>query len=112
MKITIMSFHYGESNSLSRSNVHTARNTKVCDGAIVYRENRCRLSSDDGGIEIGGKFGITEWSHNKTVPGRPLQMQPADIEIYWKTWSIPAGREYMPGPQVTRRGSEGSRVVE
>lgn len=70
------------------------------------------LIIDDGGIEIGGKFGIAEWSHNKTVPGRPLQMQPADIEIYWKTWSIPAGREYMSGSQVTRRGSEGSRVVE
>lgn len=63
-------------------------------------------------IEIREKFGVAEWSHNKAVPGRPLQMQPADIEIYWKTWSISAGGEYMPGSQVTRRGSEGSRVVE
>lgn len=72
-------------------------------------------------IEIWEKFG-PKWSHNKAVPGRPLQMQPADIEIYWKTWprerksererKILAGREYMPGSQVTRRGSEGSRVVE
>lgn len=63
-------------------------------------------------IAIRGKFGVAEWSHNKAVPGRPLQMQPADIEIYWKTWSISAGGEYMPGSQVTRRNSEGSRVVE
>jgi len=70
------------------------------------------LIIDDGKSRYVEKFGVAEWSHNKAVSGRPLQMQPADIEIYWKTCSIPAGREYMPGSQVTRRGSEGSRVVE
>lgn len=112
MEIAIASFHYCESDSLSWSDMHTARNVKVCSGAIVYREHRCRLSSTAGEIEIREEFGVAEWSHNKVVLGRPLQMQPADIEIYWKTWSISASGEYMPGSQVTRRGSEGSRVVE
>lgn len=111
MKITIASFHYGESDSLSRSDMHTARNVKVCSdrlrGRIDAAYHRRRRESRYG------KFGVAEWSHNKAVPGRPLQMQPADIEIYWKTWSIPAGREYMPwlsGDTTWFRRIEGSGV--
>ncbi|EZA49673.1 RNA-binding protein Musashi-like protein Rbp6 [Ooceraea biroi] len=47
-------------------------------------------------------------SGHRDTPGRPLQMQLADIEIYWKTWSIPAGGGCMFGSQVTRCSLDGS----
>lgn len=105
----IATFHYCELDSLPWS--------CILRGTLKSATERSSIGRTDAayhrqrGIEIREKFGVPQWSHNKVVLGRPLQMQPADIEIYWKTWSISASREYMPGSQVTRRGSEGSRVV-
>jgi len=56
------------------------------------------------------KFGNAERPHNKALRvAGSLRMQLADIEIYWKTWSIPAAGGCMFGSQLTRCSLDSDR---
>lgn len=74
--------------------MHTVHGTvKAVPLQRNVRKNRLRLSLT-AGIEIRREFGSAERPHNKAVPGSSVaDAQPADIEIYWKTWSTPAAAE-------------------
>jgi len=67
--------------------LHGTLKSTIGRSAIVRRS---RLSSTAGHRDMR-KFGNAERPHNKALRvAGSLRMQLADIEIYWKTWSIPA----------------------